>query len=53
MLKLSADTYNPPSRKMALKPSLRLHESCIVQTMESGSTRIQKSSATLDAEVET
>ena len=47
------DTYKLPSRKIAVKPTLRLHESCSLQTMESGSTRIQKSRATLNAEVHT
>lgn len=53
VIRVAHDTYRPPSRKIALKPTLRLPESCSVQTMEIGSTRIQKSRATLNAEVET
>ena len=45
-----ADTYKPPSRKITVKPTLRFFVSFNVQIMESGSARIQKSRATLNAE---
>ena len=46
-------TYKIPNRNIAIKPALRLLESCNVQTMDSGSTSIQKSRATLNTELET